>query len=118
MTKLIDATNILQPVSGTDPTSVYFVVGIGDKIRAAVRIKHGIDEFPISFRVEGDLSNLMGAIVGAGLEDKGGTHASVHTSAPSLVAALKTVGSLLYSFENLDCLATPHQIASIVDKGV
>lgn len=91
---LKDATELLQPVKGSDEGSQYFVIALSPIVKVAARIKSSVN---FSVRVEGNgLKNLKNTLKSVGFADNG-THMSVHLSAGTDMAlAQKCIGALLY----------------------
>lgn len=91
---LKDATELLQPVKGSDEGSQYFVIALSPIVKVAARIKSSVN---FSVRVEGNgLKNLKNTLKSVGFTDNG-THMSVHLSAGADMAlAQKCIGALLY----------------------
>lgn len=74
--KLRDATVLYQRVEGTDPSSVYRLVAANDKVKMAVRVKHGVT---LSIRLEGTISDTVAnKLIGYGLSKKNSGHYSGH----------------------------------------
>ena len=91
---LREATQLLQPVRGTDSSSTYFVVALSEAIKAAVRIKNN----RVSFRIDGDFTQeIIDSMVVAGFTPSNKGHYSMHLDCVDAEMARKTVGSLLFS---------------------
>lgn len=92
---LIAATLLYHPVKGSDGSSTYHVVALGDGIAAALRIRNNLK---ISLRLEGaKLSEYSKEAVLVGFGAPSGEHVSIHLDAKDDVLAKKTVGSLLFA---------------------
>lgn len=111
--KLIDATELLQPVSGTSASSTYYCVAIHHQLKVAVRIKNNQK---IAIRVEGNnLGQFKTQMTGVGL-DGSDDHYSMHVSCDSPTLARKTVGAVLYGLGlNFEKMST--DLTSIWGKG-
>lgn len=99
ITKLSQATNLLQPVEGTSEGSIYRVVAMLDGVNVAVRRTHG----NLSIRVEGPkLSTVASSLIGMGFSLKPG-YASVHFQIVDQLMVNKAVGAVVgaLGMENL-----------------
>lgn len=107
--KLSDATQLLQPVSSTDPDSVYHTVAIGADANMAIRIRkeaNGVHR--LSARLEGDNAGAYNTtLVNAGWDKKKDTHYSIHIECDTADLTRKAVGSMVYStgieFDEVQC---------------
>lgn len=107
---LSEATTLLQQVSGTSDTSIYYVVGMGD-LNIAARYAHGV----LSVRVEkGTHQSAMKEFspqliaLGFNLHNQG-AHASTHLHVGSDTGLLsKTLGAILFPLsDSLDDIISP-----------
>jgi hypothetical protein len=90
---LKDATDLYQPVHGTDEGSTYYVIALNDTLKVAARIKN---KNKVSLRVEGSgMKALKPKLKAAGLVDSG-TYCSVHLSADTDDLARKSIGAVLF----------------------
>jgi hypothetical protein len=98
--KLVYATQLFQPVAGTSQGSRYFVVGIGEGVVVAARMKSGT----LSVRVEGtQFSKLAQKIADAGVFGPAfggsfeGGYASMHLEVDGKNEATRVIGAVLAS---------------------
>ncbi len=91
--KLVDATAVMQPVAGTDPHSIYYVIAIGKRVKLAARVKGN----GVSVRAEGAMSTndrtILSKVGMAGHE-----HMSMHLPGASTEAP-KIIGSLIFDLQ-------------------
>lgn len=107
---LLDAWSLYQPVRGTDSTSVYFCVGISNKVNVAARLLDG----HLSLRIEGDMNHSGAKEVIKYLHMKKGNkgHYSTHMSCGSdvnmakmlVVGALAIIGEMQTGIPELDVI--------------
>lgn len=88
--KLIDATEMLQPVFGTSNGSVYYSVAFFTDLKVAMR-RSGQT---VSFRAEGNVAKHLKALQSLGFSDKGG-YASAHLEVKDNELLHKTFGALI-----------------------
>lgn len=91
---LRDATDLYQPVKGTDEGSRYYVIALAPGFNVAARIK-GKENF--SMRLEGDLvKEFKQKLKHVGFDDNG-THCSIHMTAETDDLVRKAIGAMLFS---------------------
>ena len=91
---LKDATELHQPVFGTNDTSVYHTIAISKDANVAVRIKKDND---VAIRVHPFNGAGRAACAAAGLDDKKQGHWSIHLHPDSTTMVQKTIGSVLFA---------------------
>jgi hypothetical protein len=109
--KLENATQLYQPVRGSDASSRYFMVGRCGAIKVGVRSKGG----KLSVRVEGGISTCLQTLkeIGFGI---GNGYASFHVDAKHPVLVAKVVGGVLASLPGGNELP-PFDVNVILNKG-
>lgn len=91
---LKDATQLHQPVHGTNDTSVYHTIAISKDANVAVRIKKDND---VAIRVYPFNGAGRAACAAAGLDSKPQGHWSIHLHPDSTAMVQKTIGSVLFA---------------------
>lgn len=89
--RLEEATELYQPVFGTDPNSKYFVVGIADGLKIAARISSD----NVSIKVVGPrIAEVKDRLIALGFSGKEHGHWSVHITC-SHTTPNKLIGAIL-----------------------
>lgn len=91
---LKDATQLHQPVHGTNDTSVYHTIAISKDANVAVRIKKDND---VAIRVYPFNGAGRAACAAAGLDSQPQGHWSIHLHPDSTAMVQKTIGSVLFA---------------------
>jgi len=100
--KLFDATEMYQPVFGTDPGSVYYVIGIAPTVKVAARVKYQAGHTRVSIRVEGNGAfhgSLSARLDAMGFSTTPNSHKSIHLNSNAEAAPSRIIGSILMGLE-------------------
>jgi len=89
--KLVNASLLYQPVTGSSNSSRYFCIGITDHVKIAARYRGTT----LSLRVEGKVNPMQGQLKSLGFEVKKDGYMSVHLEVDNDIVAAKVIGSVL-----------------------
>lgn len=93
--KLVEATEMYQPVGSTSSGSVYHVFGIttAESLKVAARYKGT----SLSVRVEGDVAGMQNVLEKAGfpMDHLSAGYVSMHLEAPDVIMANRAIGAVL-----------------------
>jgi len=97
LVRLMNATHMYQPVSGSSKGSRYFMVAANPHIKMAARYRNN----QLSLRLEGDLSKHKTFKSLSDFEIKSDAHASLHMSITDAKLAAKTLGAVMLDLDIL-----------------
>jgi len=97
LVRLMNATHMYQPVSGSSKDSRYFMVAASPHIKMAARYRNN----QLSLRLEGDLTKHKTFKSFSDFEIKSDAHASLHMSIADTELAAKALGAVMLDLDIL-----------------
>lgn len=104
---LKEATQMYQPVAGTDSSSRYFMVGATDKVKLAARLTSE-NKLSLRFEAAKEKDLLVLPLVAMGFSGGKMGHYSVHIMAGSQLMASRIIGGVLSALETDVLTPVPH----------
>jgi len=95
LVRLMEATHMYQPVSGSSEGSRYFMVAASLQIKMAARYRNN----QLSMRLEGDFHKYKALKGLSDFEIKSDNHASLHTEITDAKLAAKTLGAVMLDLD-------------------
>lgn len=108
------ATEVLQPVRGSNEESIYYAIAIGGPVNVGCRVK---SDGGVSVRVEGDIDSVSGSLAVAGFTSASEDHWALHMKIPDPILIKKTVGAVLFAL-SLPFTKLVGDITPIMGKGI
>lgn len=93
--KLIDASELYQPVFGSSQSSTYYVVALYEGLKFAARVKGGGQTRTISIRVEGKAYNQLKSISGLQKFKDNGHYGSIHLNVETVYETKMVICGLI-----------------------